>query len=266
VIVDLINLDRFTERRQEFMTVNAHLSEVRRCALFDGRDLDIEALIANGTITRDVTRTYNAGTLGGALAQISLWERAIAANETITICEDDAIFYHQFERAAEAIIGQLLPADWDIILYGWNFDAALVIDLLPGVTPAVVYCDEDRLRAHAAQFQHHTQPLQAIRLRQAFGPMCYSVSPKGARAMRNLCLPIRPLTVDLPGPDRNLQPARRLPNVGLDVMMAAAYPQVNAFVAFPPLVVSKNEHAASTVRHLPTLAGAGAPDQRATRR
>lgn len=255
MIVNLINLDRFAERRETFMTVNAHLSEVRRCALFDGRELDIEALIANGTITRDITRSYNAGTLGGALAQISLWERAIATNEIMTISEDDAIFYHQFERAAEAIISRLLPADWDIILYGWNFDAALVIDLLPGISPAVVYCDEDRLRAHTAEFQRHSQPLQAIRLRQAFGPMCYSVSPKGARAMRNLCLPIRPLAVELPGASRNLRSDRRLTNVGLDVMMAAAYPQVNAFVAFPPLVVSRNEHAASTVRHLPALAG-----------
>lgn len=259
MIVDLINLDRFAERREQFMTLNAHLSEVRRCTLFDGRDLDIEALIAQGTITREITRTYNPGTLGGALAQISLWERAIASEQMVTICEDDAIFYHQFERAAEAIVKQLLPADWDIILYGWNFDAALVIDLLPGVTPAVVYCDEDRLRAHAAAFQRHAQPLQAIRLLQAFGPMCYSVSPKGARAMRKLCLPIRPLSVELPGPSRNLGSDRRLPNVGLDVMMAAAYPQVNAFIAFPPLVISRNEHAASTVRHLPALAGGGTP-------
>jgi glycosyl transferase, family 25 len=254
VIVDLINLDRFAERRQEFMAVNAHLSEVRRCALFDGRELDIEALIARGVVDREATKTYTAGALGGTLASFSLWDKAIETGEMVTICEDDAIFYQQFERAAEAIISRLLPPDWDVLLYGWNFDAPLVIDLLPGVSPAVVYCDEDLLRAHAAEFQQHSQPLQAIRVLQAFGTQCYSLSPKGARALKDFCVPIRPMYVALPSASRNLQSDRRLANHGLDVMMSAAYPQLKAYVAFPPLVISKNDHGASTLRSLPYIA------------
>jgi len=253
VIIDLINLDRFADRRRQFLTNNAHLTEIRRCARFDGRDLDVEALAESGTIDRDIVKWYSAGTLGNTLAHISLWERAAVTGEVMTICEDDALFHHRFEAEAEAMMRRL-PADWDVLLYGWNFDAMLLLDLLPGSCPALVMCDEDRLRAHAAEFQRHVQPSLPLRVLQAFGVLAYSISPKGARTLRAFCLPIRPMTVTLPGPTRNLQSERRLANIGVDVMMSAVYPQIGAFVAFPPLAISKNEHGASTLRPLPNLA------------
>jgi glycosyl transferase family 25 len=75
MIVDLINLDRFADRRREFMTNNAHLREVRRYSKIDGRELDIQALVENRTIERDIVNTYSAGALAAALAHIALWEQ-----------------------------------------------------------------------------------------------------------------------------------------------------------------------------------------------
>ncbi len=40
---------------------------------------------------------------------------------------------------------------------------------------------------------------------------------------------------------------RCVTNFGIDVMMNALYPSINAYVAFPPLAVSRNEKSASTV-------------------
>ncbi len=251
MIVDFINLDRFAERRQEFMTNNAHLREVRRCSKFDGRELDLRALIESRTIDKDITNTYTAGALGLALAHISLWDTAIEKGVVVTVCEDDATFHHQFERHAEAIISRL-PADWDVLLYGWNFDSILLIDMLPGVSSAVVQCDEDRLRANMQEFQRRPVSPQPVRVLQAFGSS-YSLSPKGAKALKAFSLPIRPLSIQLAQPSRNLQSGRRLSNIGIDVIMSAAYPQLNAFITFPPLVLSKNEQPASTLRHLQTL-------------
>jgi glycosyl transferase, family 25 len=256
MIVDFINLDRFAERRQEFMSNNAHLSEVRRCGLFDGRGLDPAALAAAGVIDREVMKTYTAGALGVALAHIHLWDGPIRTGQPATICEDDAIFHRDFERRAEAMIARL-PEDWDVFLYGWNFDAMLLLDMLPGISPALVFCDEDRLRAHAGEFQRHSQPSQPFRVLQCFGgALAYTISPKGAAILKAFCLPIRPLAVTMPGPSRNLRSDRLLANIGIDVMMAAAYPQLNAFIAFPPLAASKNDHGISTIRHQPRLAGA----------
>jgi hypothetical protein len=39
-----------------------------------------------------------------------------------------------------------------------------------------------------------------------------------------------------------------LPNVGIDVVMNEAYSNLNAFVSFPPLAVTKNDHSVSTIR------------------
>jgi hypothetical protein len=45
-------------------------------------------------------------------------------------------------------------------------------------------------------------------------------------------------------PDLN----RSLPNNNFDVMVNAIYPKINAFVSFPPLAITKNEHTTSTVQ------------------
>ena len=252
MIVDLINLDRFADRRREFMTNNAHLREVRRFSKIDGHELDVRALVESGTIDKDIPNTYTAGGLALVFAHIALWDKAIETREVVTICEDDAIFHHQFEQQAEATISRL-PADWDVLVYGWNFNSMLLIDVLPSVSPGIILCDEGQLRAHVDEFQRRSLSPQPIKLLHAFGTMSYSVSPKGAKALKDFTLPIRPMSIPLPGQGPGLLSDRRLANVGLDVIMSAAYPQLNAFITIPPIVVSKNDHARSTLRHLPTI-------------
>ena len=249
MIVNFINPDRFADRRREFMTNNAHLSEIRRCSRFDGRGLDLRALAESGTIDHSVLQTYTAGALGLALAHISLWDNAIETGEVVTVCEDDAVFHHQFEQHAEAIIRQL-PTNWDALLYGWNFDSTVLIDPLPGVSPCIASCDQDRMRLHVEEFQRQQVSPQPIRVLQAF-MSCYSLSAQGARALKAFCLPIRPMSIALPG--SNLRFDRQLANIGIDVMMSAAYSGLNAFITLPPLAVSKNDHATSTLRHLAPL-------------
>jgi glycosyl transferase, family 25 len=83
---------------------------------------------------------------------------------------------------------------------------------------------------------------QAFRLTRALGIPCYSVSPKGARALKAACLPLARIKVHFPGLNRHL------PNFGIDVMMNNAYPQISAFVSFPPLVITRNEIRKSTVQ------------------
>jgi hypothetical protein len=72
------------------------------------------------------------------------------------------------------------------------------------------------------------------------GTICYTISPAGARTLRTLCLPLKPFLLSLP------VKGRRLANIGLDVVLGAAYPKVSAFACFPPLVVTPNDQANST--------------------
>jgi len=232
MILHLINLDRGAERLREFSAANRHLRKVVRFTAVDGSGLDLPGLVRSSTIKPGILETYTAARIGGALSHLALWDKAIATGEALTICEDDSILHREFEAHAARLLGQL-PADWDIILWGWNFNAALDIDFLPGVSPCLVLCEQQRLWSGVHRFQ--TQPIspQLFRVRQALGLPCYSVSPKGAPLLRDFCVPIRPMRLRLPG-------KRLLRNVGLDCMMAGLYPDIAAFVSFPPLAITKN--------------------------
>ena len=239
MIIHFINLDRTPDRCREFLARNKHLSHVSRFAAIDGNDLDPEALVRDGTISGGIRQIYSRGNLGLALSHFGLWRKAIEGRKAITVCEDDAIFNGGFLHAAERVMSRL-PPDWDLVLWGWNFDAALMMDLLPGVSPCLVACDEDQMRIGVSQFQKQSLSPQPIRLLQAFGTACYSISPKGARAFLNLCFPIPEVEVFFPALNR------KLPNFDMSVMMSNAYPRTNSFVSFPPIVITRNEHDKST--------------------
>jgi glycosyl transferase family 25 len=233
VIVHLINLDRSAERLRAFRQINAHLPGVVRFSAVDGRTLDLAELIRKGLIRPEILDTYTAARIGGAMSHLVLWQSATETVEGLTICEDDAVLHPDFEAQAGRLIGEL-PPDWDIILWGWNFNAALLMDLLPGISPCLVLAEQEALRAGTSRFQAQPVSPQLFRIRQALGIPCYSVSPKGARLLCEFCLPLRPMRLRLPG-------RRLLRNVGIDCMMAGLYPQISAFVSFPPLAITKNE-------------------------
>jgi glycosyl transferase, family 25 len=237
--IHCINLDRSTDRLAEFTAMNGHLRDVRRFAAIDGASLSKPALVRNGTISEWIAAAYTNGHLGCAFSHFALWEKAIENGEAVTICEDDAIFNLNFQLASNDVI-DLLPSDWDILLWGWNFNSYVVLDMLPGVSACQFECDQSEMRKHVDDFQKLSIWPQPFRLRQAFGTVCYSISQKGARVLRDLCEPLREVEVYCPG----LQ--RWMPNRGIDIMLNSAYPKIGAFVCFPPLVITKNAPATST--------------------
>ena len=170
-----------------------------------------------------------------------MWDKAIQTGEALTVCEDDAILHTDFAAHTARQLREL-PEDWDIMLWGWNFNAALDFELLPGVSPCPVLFDEASLRAALSRFQDLPISPQPFRLRQALGLPCYSVSPKGAQALREFCVPIRPMQLRLPG-------GRRLRNVGIDCMTAGLYPNIFAFVSFPPVSITRNQPGRRSVRN-----------------
>jgi glycosyl transferase family 25 len=242
MLIHLINLDRSPERLSRFQTVNAHLTNVIRCPAVDGTAQDVETLIVNGTIDRiSATTYYTPGAIGAALSHGALWTKAIEQQQSITICEDDAIFNIDYAQASRALIDRL-PADWDFILWGWNFDANLLIDFIPGVSACLCNFDQASMLAGIEAFKQQDIVSHPLTLLRAFGIPCYSISPRGAQVLTSTCLPIRATEIYFPGIDR------RIPNVGIDVVMNNAYPNMKAYVAFPPLVLTKNEREASTIQ------------------
>ncbi len=244
--VNLINLDRSADRLAEFAAHNAHLGQVVRFSAVDGRTLDLAALARAGLVAPDILDTYSLGAVGCAMSHIALWKRAVAHGQALTIAEDDAIFHGQFRRHAAAVMANLPPA-WDIILWGWNFDLFVSIEMFPGVSPCLAQFEQITSEAGVQAFQQQELVPHPLKVRWAFGTPCYSISPDGARAVMGKCLPLRPLVLSFP---EGLRAAPHLPYfkaVGIDVTLNAVYRELRAFICFPPLVVTRNDISRSTI-------------------
>jgi glycosyl transferase, family 25 len=237
--ITLINLDRSVDRLNRFTAMNGFLGGVERFAAVDGSTLNREELKKSGLL--DPRVKYTNGALGCAFSHFSLWDRAVTEGAAVTVCEDDAVFNQGFEHQAARLLNGL-PTDWDFVLWGWNFDSILLVDALPGVSPGLVCFDQPNMRKELSRFQALDFEPRGLRLLRAFGTICYSVTPGGAKKLLDACRPIRAMTVLIPGL------AGPMFNQGLDVMCTAAYPKINAYVAFPPLVVSPNDHSGSLVQ------------------
>jgi GR25 family glycosyltransferase involved in LPS biosynthesis len=227
----VINLDRDHERWRAFTEMNARFGEFTRFSAVDGREADRAGLERDGIIARDLT--YNNGQLGCALSHLALWRVAVAENRVITAIEDDAILAANFMSAQDDFVSRL-PADWCIALWGWNFDRSVWAEIPEGVAKSVLTFDQDALRENIEIFRHAEVAHAPVRLRHAFGSMAYSVSPSGAKALLDMCLPLSRKFIRFEGFGIGI------PNNGIDCMMNTAYPKLKAYVCMPPLAVSEN--------------------------
>ena len=247
--IHLINLDRSKERLVEFCDVNRHLTSVSRFPGIEGGELDIEALAQQGVITKNlISKDYfSTGALGCAMSNMTLWDKAIANDRTVTVSEDDGIFSHQFELRAEELL-KTLPDNWDMIYWGFNFDMFLCFDMLPGVSSCVATFDQQLMRTATATFQKQLITPQAFKVAWAFGTVCYSISPKGARLLKSKLLPLRPQVIQLPEAKGVPPYSAAWRTVGIDNCIGAVQREINSYVCFPPLVITKNEPEKSTTR------------------
>ena len=247
--IDVINLDRSKDRLAEFMATNSHLTDVSRFPAIDGQTLDISALVRRGLVSDGILSKdyYSIGAVGAALSHIALWDSAIKTNKILTIAEDDVIFHSRFESHVPEIL-QTLPSDWDLISWGWNFDLFLCFEMLAGISIALSQFEQERLRANIGRFQTQTISPRPFKLHWAFGTPCYSITPKGARALKSNCLPLGPTIASFPAAMRVPPHASHFRNVGIDSAMNSAYSKLSAHVCFPPLVVTKNERSKSTIQ------------------
>jgi glycosyl transferase, family 25 len=118
----VINLERSPERMQRFLQVNSHLPHVTRFSAVDGKTVKHATLIDQRIFAEPIF--CGDGNVGVTLSNRQLWSIAAAKSEYITIFEDDAIIHKNFAALAPAMIAEL-PNDWDIVLWGWNFDAPI---------------------------------------------------------------------------------------------------------------------------------------------
>lgn len=234
----LINLDRTPERLADFYRVNSHLKDVSRFSAVDGRTIDRKKLVERGIFGEGVR--YTDGAIGNALSHLRLWNRARELREPITVAEDDSIFHSAFESMAPEVIREL-PSDWHIIFWGWNFDACVIFDLLPGLSMISSCLTAGTIPSRRDAFQNMPLRPTPYRLLCSFGIPCYSVSPAGAEILTSLVVPIRHFTISIPG-------VGEVHNSSIDIALIGICKKINAYVSFPPLILTPNDRSISTVQ------------------
>jgi glycosyl transferase family 25 len=239
VHIHVISLDRTPERYAAFQSRNAQLTSYARFSAVEGQALDREALVREGIAEPKGLQHYSAGALGVAMSHLTLWKAAVEAAEPTTVCEDDAIFSQHFDAKAPSVLAAL-PAGWDLILWGWNFSPYVAFQMIPGAFACVLQSNDTEVRRFADHYRGQVFTPAPYRLIETFGLVCYTVSPKGARAMREMCLPLREMQIRL------AVQGRVAPNFAIDTLLNAFYGQLNAYVCVPPLVVTRNDNDTST--------------------
>ena len=234
----VITLDRTPERFKQFCAWNQNY-RIRRFRAIDGMILSRVQCIQDELITKD--NEYIPGALGTALSHITLWRHCAAGAEILHVVEDDIVLRSDYLESTKAKLAVL--SDWDIVLWSHNLDWPVVVGpILGGENAVIQYGVKDTVTKLAA-FQAVTTPSILLPLVSAAGIGCYSLSPHGAAKLLETCLPIGNVQARFAAEDR-----LGWDNTGIDVEMARHYEKLRAFIAFPPLAVTPNEFAKSTIR------------------
>jgi len=238
--IKVISLERSAERRQAFARHNPHLP-FEFVPAVDGRAMSPEEVAKTGLFAPGLN--YTPGAHGCALSHLRLWDECIASQTPMTIAEDDAIFRHDFLAQAESALARL-PQDWDIVMWGWNLDFVLSLVFMPGVSSSITRFEQDRMREAIPRFQAMSDPPTLLRLDKCWGTCAYAISPTGAARFKAGCFPLKPFDLAVPVTGQVLH------NTGIDSAMNRLYADMQAYVSFPPLVVTENDHTISTVQHV----------------
>jgi GR25 family glycosyltransferase involved in LPS biosynthesis len=234
----VITLEKSTQRREAFARLNNHVP-FEFVTGVDAATVAKETILGTGFFEPGLR--YTIGAHGAALSHYGLWDRAVKSGQALTVAEDDAIFRLDFAQTHVEIVAGL--RDWDFVLWGFNLDSVLALQYMPGMV-AGVHFDYIAIVQNEALFQVYDEYPALVRLQRAFGLPAYSVSPEGARKLKEGCFPLKNFSLNFPL-------LGELPNEGLDVAASKVYPGINAFVSLPPLVISKNDQSISTIQNTP---------------
>jgi glycosyl transferase, family 25 len=239
--VRVINLERMPERMCLFRSQNPGMP-IEPVAATDGALLVRDDLIHSGIIASG--NVYTPGALGNALSHVTLWRQCVEASEAFHIAEDDAILHPDFAARASALLQS--AGCWSVVFWGWNFDWPVRMHLAPGVGSVVLRFNQSDMRKQIGAFRASDVPARLVGLDSCAGICCYSVSPRGAALLLAQCLPIG----NAAAPSVT-QPGKSWPNTGLDVEMSRHHTAIGSLACLPPLAVTPNDHATSTVQVAP---------------
>lgn len=236
--VSVISLRDSVERREAFRANNPAL-KFEFVEAVDGRAISDDMLRHSGLFAPGLP--YTRGAYGIAMTTYRLWTAIAAGDELVTIAEDDAIFRADFHDATLAYL-RAHPDVHDFVAWGYNFDSILRGSIFNDRTPVTICFDEASLGQSVDAFRADRSPVLMMNLLEFYGICAYTISPAGARFLLDRCFPLQPEILFSHGL------GRELPNYGIDVAMNKFYGAMRSVASFPPLAITPNVRATSTIQ------------------
>lgn len=199
----------------------------------DGQQLHFPDLVQENLASPQLQH-YTPGALGCALSHRKLWQRCVAENQAIVVCEDDAVLRKDFAIVVPDIL-QKLPPDWDIVLLGYNFDSATSLEISPGMVMHSTFPKLAPSNLDISAFQLTTTHPTWLPLQNAFGCCAYALSPQGAKEILARCFPLTNRSYHIPCLRRNIT------SFGIDSVLNEFYQDIQTFCVIPPLAITPND-------------------------
>jgi glycosyl transferase family 25 len=244
--LSVINLPARAERRAQFLAWNARPGlDIQFFEAVNGKELDRAQLVRDGLLSAE-NHTFTQGALGHAMSNHALWRLAQDAGGPTFVCEDDACLRGDFTTHASALLAQL-PGTWDFVFLGYNTDAAVAVEGPEGIK-TVFFWDESAKKAPGffETFAKKTAPAPTlVACYQAWGTLCYAISPAGAGKLLRHCFPLNS-ALDLVMFAQN----RSIKAYTLNSMMNVALQRepIAAYCAYPPLALGPNDAGSSDIK------------------
>lgn len=236
--VSVISLHDSHARRDAFRTNNPAL-DFEFVAAVDGRVLSNADIADSGLFAPGLS--YTRGAYGIALTTHRLWTEIAAGDECVTIAEDDAIFRPDFHDVTLDFL-RANPDAHDFVAWGYNLDSILRGTIFNSRTPVTMHFDETALAQSIDAFRTDRSAVLMMNLLEFYGICAYTISPAGARFLVDRCFPLKPEALYSHGHER------RMVNYGIDVAMNKFYGAMRSVAAFPPLAITMNASATSTIQ------------------
>jgi len=237
----VISLARSPGRLNDFLSLNDNSTCFTIFDAVDGTQGNLSNIDLGPYFSPDILATYSKGAVGNAMSHIRLWERVANSDAGLNIFEDDAILRKDFKVASEKIIEEL-SGEADIILWGYNYDFPLYVNVGIAAPCVPMVFDQEKLRAKLSEFVLEGVKPVVLRVSYFAGVCGYFVTPQGARNIISAILPIKYSESNLP----LLRKTAR--NIGVDMALSLVSARLKIYACIPSLVATPNLRSASTVQ------------------
>ena len=202
----------------------------------DGSQLDPHELLARGLLEPSALN-WPQGQLGCALSHLRCLLRCLRLGQPQLILENDAVLAPHW-RAELAQLLEQAPANWDLLLLGWNLDSCLQLEWAGGLGLTALFQPRWPSQAQLETALAASGGRRWFRLLKGLGLAGYLVSPAGAARILAWALPLRSLPIAAP----ELPPRACF---SFDGQLNSLYPELSAWACVPPLVLGANDKPSS---------------------